>query len=359
LASAYKTAEGIMTMGNGRKQPRMAGAAGSRQRRKAWGGVVLLGMMAMLFSFEKSGETAESNITTISISKMSETNDADVRLGDIADIRNGDPARIQKLKDLVIGAAALPGRSRNFDEAYIRTRLKQSDVDLAQIEIKSSEIIEVSTKSIEISRKMIEDIVLSFLDNKIPWDKNRVNVKFIRTSENLFLPDRPYTYKVIPPIRTRYLGNVPLSVVFDVQGLPSIKAWATVRIGVETDVIVVQNPLNRNQIIEKSDVNIVSMDMADLPSNYISSLEDVVGKRTLRTMNPKEVLRTDIVELPPMVKRNDRVSIVAESESLRITAVGEVKESGGRGDRIKVVNLNSNKEIFARVLDPKTVRVEF
>ncbi len=76
-------------------------------------------------------------------------------------------------------------------------------------------------------------------------------------------------------------------------------------------------------------------------------------------MNPKEVFRTDIVERPPMVKRNDRVSIVAESEALRITAAGEVKESGCRGDRVKVVNLNSNKEIIARVLDPQTVRVEF
>jgi flagellar basal body P-ring formation protein FlgA len=344
---------------NSRKHPRMAVAAGSSQRGKAWGRVVLIGMLAMLFSFEKIAETAASNITTISISEKSETNDADVRLGNIADIRNGDPALIQKLEDLVIGAAALPGKSRNFDEPYIRIRLKQSDVDLAQIAIQSPEIIEVSTKSIEISRKMVEDIVLSFLDNKIPWDKNRTSVKLIQISENLFLPDRPYTYKVIPPIRTRYLGNVPLSVVFEVEGQPPIKAWATVKIGVETDVIVVQKPLNRNQAIEKDDVNVITMDMADLPSNYISNLEDVVGKRTLRVMNPKEVFRTDIVELPPMVKRNDRVSIVAESESLRITAAGEVKESGGRGDRIKVVNLNSNKEIYARVLDPKTVRVEF
>jgi flagellar basal body P-ring formation protein FlgA len=348
-----------MTMKNDRKHPRTAGAAGGRQPEKLWGRMVLLGMLAMLFSFEKIGETAESNITTIIISGKSETNNADVRLGDIADIRNGDPALIQKLQNLVIGAAAFPGKSRNFDEPYIRTRLKQSNVDLAQIAFQSPEIIEVSTKSIEISSKMIEDIVLSFLENNIPWDKNRVNVKLVQVSENLFLPDRPYTYKVIPPIRTRYLGNVPLSVVFEVQGQPSLKAWATVKIGVETDVAVVRKPLNRNQTIEKDDVTVASMDMADLPSNYISAPEEVVGKKTLRTMNPKEVFRTDIVELPPMVKRNDRVSIVAESESLRITAVGEVKESGGKGDRVKVVNLNSNKEIFARVVDPKTVRVEF
>jgi flagellar basal body P-ring formation protein FlgA len=275
-----------MTMENDRKHPQMACIAGNRQRVKEWSRVVLLGMLAILFS--TIGETAEHAPLTLS------------------------------------------ARSDTADGA-----------------------------SIEITKKMIEDIVISFLDNKIPWDKNRVRVKLIQTSENLILPDMPYSYRVITPNKTSYLGTVSLSVVFDVHGQSSKKAWATVKIEVETDAIVVRKPLNRNQTIEKDDVNVISMDMADLPSNYISSLEDVVGKRTLRAMNPKEVFRTDIVELPPMVKRNDRVSIVAESGSLRITAVGEVKESGSRGERVKVVNLSSNKEIFARVLDPKTVRVEF
>ncbi|MFH0995944.1 MAG: flagellar basal body P-ring formation chaperone FlgA [Pseudomonadota bacterium] len=275
-------------MKNGRKQSQMTGAAGNGQRVREWSGVILLGILAMLFFFENIGETAE-------------------------------PA-----------PSAPSAKSETADSA-----------------------------SIEITRKMIEDIVADFLNEKIPWEKSRVKIKFVQISSALVLPNRPYSYKVVPPNKTSYLGTVPMSVVFDVHGQSSKKASATVKIEVETDAIVVLKPLNRNQIIEKDDVNIISMDMADLPSNYISSLEDVVGKRALRAMNPKEVLRSDIVELPPMVKRNDRVSIVAESGYLRITAVGEVKESGSRGERVKVVNLSSNKEIFARVLDPKTVRVEF
>jgi flagella basal body P-ring formation protein FlgA len=213
--------------------------------------------------------------------------------------------------------------------------------------------------SIEITRKMIEDIVMDFLNDKIPWEKSRVKIKLVQASNGLVLPNRPYSYKVAPPGKTNYLGTVPLSIVFDIYGQSSRKVSATVKIEVETPVIVVQKPLNRNQTIAKDDVTVVSMDMADLPSNYISNIEDVVGKRTLRAMNPKEVFRTDIIEQPLMVKRNDRVSIIAESETLRITAIGEVKESGIKGDRVRVVNLNSNKEIFARVLDPKTVQVEF
>ena len=275
-------------MKNSRKHLQMTGSAGNRQLVQKWCWMVLLGILVMLFSFEKDGETAEPATVTQSVG---------------------------------------------------------SDT--------------VDSASIEITRNMIEDIVMDFLNAKVPWDKNRVKIKLVQISNSLMLPNMPYSYKVVPPNDTRYLGMVPLNVVFDVQGQPSKKAWATVKIEVETDVIVVNKPLNRNQAIEKDDVNVISMDMADLPSNYISRLEDVVGKKTLRVMNPKEVFRTDIVELPPMVKRKDRVSIVAESGNLRITAVGEVKESGGTGDRVKVVNLSSNKEIFARVLDSKTVRVEF
>lgn len=275
-------------MKNGQKHPQMAGAAGNGQLAKEWGGVVLLGILTMLFSFKNIGETA-------------------------------GPAPI--------------------------TPSAKSEM--------------VDSSSIEITTKMIEDIVIDFLNEKIPWEKSRVKIKLVQISNGLVLPDMPYSYKVVPPNNTRYLGTVSLNVIFDVQGQPPKKAWATVKIEVETDVIVVHKPLNRNQTIEKDDVNVFSMDMADLPSNYISRLEDVVGKKTLRVMNPKEVFRTDIVELPPVVKRSDRVSIVAESGYLRITAAGEVKESGGMGDRVKVVNLSSNKEIFARVMDSKTVRVEF
>jgi flagella basal body P-ring formation protein FlgA len=277
-----------MMMKNGRKHLQMAGAACNRQRVREWCGVVLLGMVAMLFSFEKIGETAEHAVVTLSAKPDS-----------------------------------------------------------------------VNSASIEITRKMIEDIVTDFLNANIPWEKNRVKIKVVQSSNGLVLPNLPYSYKVVPPNKTNYLGTVPLSIVFDVHGQASKKAWSTVKIEVETDAVVVQKPLDRNQTIEKEDVSIVSMDMADLPSNAISSLEDVVGKKTLRAINPKEVLRADIVEAPPMVRRNDVVSIVAESRSLRITAAGEVKESGSRGARIKVVNLSSNKEVIARVMDSKTVQVEF
>ncbi|UCF95334.1 MAG: flagellar basal body P-ring formation protein FlgA, partial [Desulfobacterales bacterium] len=104
---------------------------------------------------------------------------------------------------------------------------------------------------------------------------------------------------------------------------------------------------------------LLPMDLAQLPSDVITDLEAVIGKRTRRAVNPQTVLRSDLVELPPVVNRGDRVLIVAETEGLRITALGEVKHKGRPGERIQVVNLGSQKILHARVLDATTVEVEF
>ncbi|MCD6272106.1 MAG: flagellar basal body P-ring formation protein FlgA, partial [Deltaproteobacteria bacterium] len=83
------------------------------------------------------------------------------------------------------------------------------------------------------------------------------------------------------------------------------------------------------------------------------------GRRTRRSIDPATVLRTDLVELPPIVKRGDIVTIVAEAGGMRITALGKIKKKGHKGERLKVINLNSKKEIYARVVDSSTVRVTF
>jgi flagella basal body P-ring formation protein FlgA len=71
------------------------------------------------------------------------------------------------------------------------------------------------------------------------------------------------------------------------------------------------------------------------------------------------VLRANLVEMPPLVKRGDVVVIVAETKGLKITALGQVKKKGAMGDRIPVVNFESQKVLYARVMDANTVKVDF
>ena len=48
-----------------------------------------------------------------------------------------------------------------------------------------------------------------------------------------------------------------------------------------------------------------------------------------------------------------------KTNGLKITALGQVKKKGARGDRIPVVNFESKKVLYARVMDANTVKIDF
>lgn len=51
--------------------------------------------------------------------------------------------------------------------------------------------------------------------------------------------------------------------------------------------------------------------------------------------------------------------LLVENDQFKIITYGEVKEEGRKGDRIKLVNSSSKKEVYGRVLSSSTVQVDF
>jgi flagella basal body P-ring formation protein FlgA len=101
------------------------------------------------------------------------------------------------------------------------------------------------------------------------------------------------------------------------------------------------------------------MDLSGVPDGVVTDLGAVLGKRTRRAIGARTPLRADLIELPPLVKRGDLVMIVAETNGLKITTLGQVKKRGRLGERIPVINMDSKKILYARVIDSNTVKVDF
>jgi flagella basal body P-ring formation protein FlgA len=144
-----------------------------------------------------------------------------------------------------------------------------------------------------------------------------------------------------------------------VNGRLEKKAWATAEIEVNQEVVVSNHSLKRYDFITQDDVRLEKMNIAELPPGVITDLQEVIGKRTKRMVEEGTPLRLRFIETPPLVKRGDLVTILAESEALKITTQGVVTESGCAGEMVKVINVNSRKELFARVRDARTVEVDF
>ena len=320
----------------------------------------VLSVFVFLMLTEMSGQLSALEMTTVRVLKNAWVEEDEIRLGEISEIFGKDRTLVQRLQGIVLAKAPHPGRPRYIGEDYIRMRLRQKGIDLSQISLIAPDSVKVFRRTVKISVQRIEQAVSGFIRQKLRWAEDRVRIKEIKVMDRVvLLPKGNVSIQVIAPRNTDYLGTICLSLLFTVNGSYQKKARATVKVEVMTDVVIADRPLRRHQLITEDDVRLQKMDLAELPSSAIVDLSEVMGKRIKRNINIDEIICGDIVELPPLVNRGDVVRIIAESDGLRVTALGEIREKGCRGERVSIVNLDSKKGIYGRVLDSRTVRVDF
>ena len=300
-----------------------------------------------------------SELTRVHILGKVQIDDETILLGHIAKIEGSDPQMIHKLSGIVVGRAPLPGNARELDGARIKTHLKQNRIDLAQLVLDIPPSITVSRSFIEVSQEKIKGLVSDYISANLLSGNSNASIKRIQVAEGLRLPSGRISYEVTVPRGRDMVGQVPFAVNFDVNGKLYKRVWATVTIEMLADVVITKKPLGRHKPITEDDIMVVEMDLAKAPADVITDPEAVLGKRTRRAIGSKTVLRANLVEFPPLVKRGDVVVIIAETKGLKITALGQVKKKGALGDRIPVVNFESKKVLYARVVDSNTVKIDF
>ncbi len=281
-----------------------------------------------------------------------------ISLGEIADINGEDSQLVEALKSIVLGRAPLPGEMREISTHYIGMKIRQNNIDPTTLTLDLPEKIEVLREAIEISPKEIEKIVKQFIHKKMPWDSKQVTIK-ISPAKEIILTAGEITYEVVPRKRDDYLGVTNLSVIFMVNGRVERKLWVNAHINVSKEVVVSNHLLRRHCTITEEDIRLEKMNLAELSANVVTDPLEVIGKRTKRAIDPNLPLKLNFLEVPPLVRRGDLVTIIAESDTLKITTQGIVSENGCKGEMVRVINTNSRKDVYARVVDSRTVAVDF
>jgi flagella basal body P-ring formation protein FlgA len=320
----------------------------------------VIGFLLVIFGIpEMSRGLDATDLTRIIILPNVQINEEDILLGRIAGIEGHDPLLIQELNSIVVARAPLPGESRTLKKQVFKMRLKQNGIHLSQLALHIPAQVVVTRNYIEISREKIKILVSDYIQKNILKDRADGSIKDIQVADSLRLPNSRISFKVIPPRNRDLVGKIPFSVHFDVNGKFYKRVWATATVEVLAEVVITKKPLGRHKPITEDDIELLKMDLAKLPSGVITDPEAVLGKRTRRAIGAKTVLRTNLIESPPLVKRGDVVVIIAESSGFIITTLGQVKKKGRLGESIPVMNYDSKKILYARVLDSSTVKVDF
>lgn len=205
----------------------------------------------------------------------------------------------------------------------------------------------------------IRAAVTAYVQQKTSGLGCEIRIRRISFNNNPRLPEGALEYEVMAPQQWEGWGIASLAVV--ARQKERVVSNIPVQVDVEAlaDMVVALRQLDHGTVIHVADVSVQRRDVAAVAGRYAGKTDDIVGKRTRTTIKPNAVVRTDQVEKVPVVKSGQLVTIVAENDVIKVSVAGKARSAGAEGDIIMVQNLNSLKEIPARVINATTVQVSF
>ena len=133
--------------------------------------------------------------------------------------------------------------------------------------------------------------------------------------------------------------------------------YVPVRVHVYRRVVVVARPVVPGQILSAADLRLEDRDLDNLVSGYFTDLSAVVGMQMRRSIKPGQPLNRLSVAAPKLVRRGERVTVLAVADGLQVRMQAEALADGAQGERIRVRNLGSKRVIEAMVAAEGIVRV--
>ncbi len=157
------------------------------------------------------------------------------------------------------------------------------------------------------------------------------------------------------PPGKRLLGKVTVGV--RCEGEKPWVLYVPVTIIVMAPVVVANSELARGATVTPGDVKLEKRDIARLHRGYYATLEEAVGKTVRHSLRRNQVVTPSRLNSPLAVKRNSRVTILAASSSVQVRMSGTALQNGSIGERIRVKNRSSERELEARVVKQGVVQV--
>ena len=205
----------------------------------------------------------------------------------------------------------------------------------------------------------IRSIVLDFVRQKTANLGCEARIKRLVINGVNALPGGVLDYEVVAPQQWEGWGNAGISVIVRQGDRVVRNLSARVEVEALTEMVVTNRHIDYGELIAVGDLAVRKLDLAAVQGRYLGRVEDAAGKKARVTLKPNTPLRGDMLEKIPLIKTGQLVTIVGENERMRITVTGKAKSSGTAGDTIMVQNLNSLKEMPARVVDADTVQIVF
>lgn len=162
------------------------------------------------------------------------------------------------------------------------------------------------------------------------------------------LPPCEHTPDIIIPGQNRLLlGN------FTVKAVCQKPRWSIhvkANVHIELPIIKSARTIDREQIIQANDLTINLVNLKHIRGRYFTEIHAITGKMASRRISPAQIIRSNMIEQPQIIKKHDTVVIEAGHSGVTVTMTGQALESGAINESIQIKNNSSGKVVKAKIL---------
>lgn len=206
------------------------------------------------------------------------------------------------------------------------------------------------------SHAAIRGTAQSFMDAFVSnQHQGRSTVKLGQLDSRLRLKACTSPLDAFMPPGGRVMGNTTVGVRCADDGGWSI--YVSARVDVFGPVLIARQPLARGTSVQDSDLQLVERNLANLPYGYYTDSQPIAGMLAKRTIAATTVITPQMLQAPKLVKRGQRVTVIAESGALSIRTVGKALGDGKSGDMIRVRAEGSQRVVDGVVVSHGVIKV--
>lgn len=138
---------------------------------------------------------------------------------------------------------------------------------------------------------------------------------------------------------------------------PAWTVYVPVTVESELKVLVTLRALPRNASVQPLDVELQLRRVPGIAAGYLTSTEQLAGRHLRATVAPGTALGVELLSPDILIRRGQRVTLVANAGGLEVRAQGEAVADAGPDGRVRVLNLASRRIVEGQAQTRDTVRV--
>jgi flagella basal body P-ring formation protein FlgA len=137
-----------------------------------------------------------------------------------------------------------------------------------------------------------------------------------------------------------------------ITALPTSGRWLEMQA-----VPSVKRNIRAGEVITEDDIELMNYPKARLHDDNVMDMAELVGTTPRRTISNNRPIRKNEVQAPAVVKKGANVTMRFNTPAMSISTIGQALQAGGKGEMIRVKNMDSNAIVQATVLSESEVLV--